>query len=521
MTSETPNIPYPLSTYKQGTAGSISGFDSVSIVNDPTLGETDSSAAAVTADIQQLVTEGIVSRLQQCVSLIESHITNYNNPHQDTFTSISLQSSSLGNTADIFNRIINGTVPLAPPVCCFTAELDVGTPFLGLTCNRNSPLTIINSQGQLETLEANQIRADYTFGNPTYPCWTDVTQLLSPPLMSNTNFSLKGVTSSSVLPSSLPVIDSTQMVYSDNGVGGVKQVIYTNTNQALSLNTDYTFSVLVYPFLSTGSLYLRVNDYIFYVDVVNPSIQYHINLSTDSDAATPLGTVALLSNGWMRISLSFVSTQSGITATIGYDQNRYSTEANVLQAIQNNQQGYQGVNGTNIFSLCYPQLTDVAGLAPIITSASSLAPTTLIYAGSPNAVALNAFIGKVKYRVYEALVSKGVFNIANFNNAFQITHNESETTYTLEGHLTPTVFNENIYSGLSTIGCISYSPNSVGWLTSNMDNKTTINDFVGNPSDSLPIISQITVGPCRGYVETCSHYAVSDDCNTLALLAQI
>ena len=33
--------------------------------------------------------------------------TNYNNPHQDTFNSISLQSSSLGNTADIFNRIIN------------------------------------------------------------------------------------------------------------------------------------------------------------------------------------------------------------------------------------------------------------------------------------------------------------------------------------------------------------------------------------------------------------------------------
>ena len=52
MTSDTPpTSPTPIQTYKQATAGSISGFNSVTLVNDPTFGESDSSAAAITQQI--------------------------------------------------------------------------------------------------------------------------------------------------------------------------------------------------------------------------------------------------------------------------------------------------------------------------------------------------------------------------------------------------------------------------------------------------------------------------------------
>lgn len=515
------NTPTPIETYKQGTAGSISGFDSVSIVNDPTLGETDSSASAITNDIQSLVSQGIPSHLHQCISLIQSHISNYDNPHKDTFTSISLQSDSLGNTAEIFNRIIDGTVPLAPPICGWTAELDVGTPFLGLTCNRNSDLAIINAQGMIETLEANTLRADYTFGNPTYPCWTDVTQYLSPPTMMNPLFTTQGVQSSSLTMPSLPMIDSSLVTYVDNGQASVKQVIYTNPNQGMSIGADYTFSILVYPFKTSGSIYLRFNDYVFYADINNPSWQYLLNLSSAKESTTPLGSVTVLSNGWWRICITVSTTESNITALVGYDQNSYQSAENVQSAIQNNQQGYQGISGTPVFALCYPQLTNVAGVAPIITNASTLAPTTLTYAGSPSAVALNSFMAKAKFIVYTSLVSNGVFNIINYDNAFQITHNQTQTTYTLQGHETPNVFNEDILNGGLTIGCVSYSPEKVGWLTSNMEDTTTVSDFVGNASSALPIINTLTMGPFRGYISAASHYAVSDDCNALALLAQV
>ena len=517
----TSNTPTPISTYKQGTAGSISGFDNVSIVNDPTLGETDSSASAITNDIQQLVDQGILSHIQQCIALIQSHISNYDNPHKDTFTSISLQSNSLGNTADIFNRIINGTVPLAPPICAFDAELDVPTPFLAVSCSRNSPLTIINAAGMVETLPANTLRADYSLDTPTYPCWTSVTQSLSPPTLSNTNFSSIGVQTSLLKVPSLPVIDPSVMIYVDTGTPSVKQVVYTNPNEGLSIGADYTYSILIYPFKQSGSIYLEFNDYVFYADIANPALQYNINLSSSSDSVSPVGTVNVLSNGWWRIGISVATTESNLTAIVGYDQNSYHSLQNAQAAIQNNQQSYQGIGGEPVFALCYPNLTNVSGLAPIITTASTLAPTTLTYAGSPNAVALNNFMSKTKFTTFSSLVSNGVYNIINYDDALQITHDKDSTTYTLQGHETPTVFSEAILNGGPTIGGVSYSPGVVKWLTSNMDSSTILKDFVGNPSSPLPVIETITMGPFRGYISSAAHYAVSDDCNALALLTQI
>ena len=522
MTSDTPpTSPTPIQTYKQATAGSISGFNSVTLVNDPTFGESDASAAAITQQIANLVSQGIPAHLKQCIALIQSHETDYNNPHKDTFSSISLESSSMGNTADIFNRIINGTVPLAPPVCSMSAKLDLPSPLLAVTCERDGPLTIVNAQGVLETLPANTLRADYSFGVPTYPCWTNVTQYLDPPNVStNQNFSLTGGTLGPATNSMvLPLLDSeTQTTFINNGSFSKKQITYTAPSSlTLTTGQEYCFNVFIYPFNTNGTFYLQANDYFFYVDLINLSTQFPFNSNTSG--TTPIGSVALLPSGWIRLGISFILDQEPLTINFGFDPNRYGSLAEVENNYQTNS-SYSGTSGTCIFGVCYPQLTDVSGLAPVITSASMLAPTTLTYPGNANASVLSNFIGKVKFISFTSLNSNAVYNVCNFNNAFQTTQSQNTTTYTLQGHLTPNVFTEDTVNGSSVVGSVSYNANVVSFLTSNMERKTTKDDFVGNPATPLPVIDTITMGPFRGYISECTHYAVDDDCNALALLVQ-
>ena len=522
MTADTPpTFTTPIETYQQATTGSISGFNSVTLVNDPTFGESDSSAAAITQQIANLVSEGIPSHLKQCIALIQSHETDYNNPHKDTFSSISLESSSMGNTAVIFNRIIKGTVPLAPPVCSMSAKLDLSSPLLGVTCERDSPLTIVNAQGVLETLPANTLRADYSFGSPTYPCWTNVTQYLDPPNVStNTNFSLTGGT---LGPAGngmvLPLLDSeSQTTLVNNGTFSKKQITYTSpSSMTLTTGQEYCFSVFIYPFNSNGTFYLRANDYFFYVDLINLNTQFPFNTTTNG--TIPIGSVTLLPSGWIRLGISFILKEEPLTVDFGFDPNRYGSLEDVKENYQANA-FYSGTNGVNIFGVCYPQLTNVSGLAPVITTASTLAPTTLTYAGNTNASSLSNFIGKVKFIPFTSLNSDAVYNVCNFNNAFQVTQSQDSTTYTLQGHLTPNVFTESTVNGSSVVGTVSYNANAVSFLTSNMQQKITKNDFVGNPATPLPVIETLTMGPFRGYISECAHYAVDDDCNALALLVQ-
>ena len=164
---------------------------------------------------------------------------------------------------------------------------------------------------------------------------------------------------------------------------------------------------------------------------------------------------------------------------------------------------------------------NIGGLTPVITSASTLAPTTLTYAGSPTAIPLSNFIGKIKFLPFGGLTSNVIYNVCNLDNAFQLTQNKDTTTYTLQGHEVPNIFKEPLVNGSMCIGCASYSSNQVSFITSNMENQTVLTDFVGNEASPLPTINTITMGPFPGYISECTHYSISDNCNVLSLLAQI
>ena len=517
--SNNTTIPAPLNTYKQASAGTISQFDSVTLVNDSTLGESDSSATAIQNVINSVVNEGIIPELKTCVELIQNHITNYHNPHKDTFASISAMSGSEGTISNIFNRIINGTVPQAPPTISMCASFDVTPPFLLVECQRDSELWYVDAQGHLDSVPANQIRTDYSFSKPMYPCWPAVTQQISDlDLYQNTNFLFTGgIVVKSYNNNIAPNLDSSQVTLQENSTLSKRSVSFVQTN-SLSVGKDNTFSIFVYPAYTSGTLYLIFNKNVYLVDIVNPLTQYTFSLDGSTD--NTVGLLTQLPNQWFRIGLTITPTSETATIEVGFVRNRYTTLEDAQEAFSNGITPYMGVKGTNTISFALPQITNIAGLAPVIKN-GSLASTTLTYPGLENPVALSYFMARTEFITFQSLSSNTVYNLIQMGEGYQITHNADTLTYYLEGHQQPITFTDSIDNGCVYSAAISSAPNSVSSLTSNWEKRQFITDFTANPSTSIPAISNFTMGPFRGGICNAEYYSVSDNCNALSLINQI
>ena len=73
---------------KQGTAGSISGFDSIELSSDPSLSETNQSIVVLIAALQNLVNQYTPEKMRMIERTILSHVRDYNNPHHDTIAHV-------------------------------------------------------------------------------------------------------------------------------------------------------------------------------------------------------------------------------------------------------------------------------------------------------------------------------------------------------------------------------------------------------------------------------------------------
>ena len=512
-------IPAPLSTYKQASVGTISQFESVTLVNDSTLGESDSSATAVQNVITNVVQDGIIPELKTCVELIQNHITNYNNPHKDTFSSISATSSTEGNISNIFNRIINGTVPQAPPTISLCASYDVVSPFLLVNCQRASELWYVDAQGHLNSLPENQIRADYSSGKPMYLCWPAVTQSITNlDLMENSDFEFSGgMITNSYNNNIAPNLDSTQVTLQENATFSKRSLSLSQQN-VLTVGKDNTFSIFVYPGYSSGSIFLIFNKNVYAIDIVNPTTQYTFSL--DGSTTDSVGLISQLPNQWWRVGLSISPETEDATIEVGFVKNRYATLEDAQHAFISGISPYMGVKGTNAISFAVPQLTNISGLAPVIKS-GSLSATTLTYPGLTDPVALSYFMGRAEFILYESLNSNTVYNVIQMGEGYQITHNDNSLTYYLEGHQQALTFTDSISNGCAYSASISYAPDSVSMLTSNWETRQFVTDFIANPATSLPAISNFTIGPFRGGICNAEYYSVSDNCNALSLINQI
>lgn len=496
----------PISTYRQATSGSISGFSSVTTVDDPTLAESNSSAATIAARIAQLVLQNIPLHVRTLLQEVRDHENDFDNPHRDTLSNI-----SGGDISGLFKQLVAGTAPKQAPVIAMRAGLDLESPFSSVTCNRASELIIVDEQGFLESISENTIKADWSTSTPIYPCWPAVNQLIDIiDIPSSTDFVTLGLAYTYTYNTGIvPDIFSTQITLTETDSPGQHAVTYYKDG-LLTVGKDYSFNIFIYPGDYTyGTLYLEFNDKHLFISVSDT------NSYMFSDGS--MGTVVTLPNGWLRVSLSIVAAETYASVVLGYDPNSYTTLADAEASVHNGAQDYAGTVGKNICSVVIPQLVDTAGLPPVIQS-GSLAATTLTYPGFQKALPLTALMLKTSATCYHALSDTTSYTVVSVPNVYAFTQGATSSTHTIEGHTTPTTFTGTISDGVPTASAISYDLTRVSYC-STQDSRQDITDFTNNPPTDLPKISSVTFGPFRGGITGFDQYAISDDAAALDLLA--
>lgn len=496
----------PVSTYRQATSGSISGFTSVTTVEDPTLAESNSSAATVAARIAQLVMQNIPLHVRTLLQEVRDHENDFDNPHKDTLANI-----SGGDISGLFKELMSGTAPKQAPVVAMRAGLDLESPFSSVTCSRASELIIVDEQGFLESISENTIKADWSTSTPVYPCWPAVNQLIDViDIPSSTDFVLLGLAYTYTYNTGVvPDVFSTQVTLAESSATGQHALTYYKDG-LLTIGHDYSFNIFVYPGdYDYGTLYLEFNDKHLFIDMSNPD-----NLMF-SDGS--IGSLVKLPNGWLRISLSITAAETYASVILGFDPNTYTTLTDAEASVHNGAQSYAGTDGKVICSVVIPQLVDIAGLPPVIQS-GSLAATTLTYPGFQKALPLTAFMAKIATTCYNALSDTTTYTIAAIPDVYTFTQNMNTSTHTIEGHTTPTTFTGTVLDGVPTTSAVSYDLSQVSYC-STQDSRQDVTDFTNNASTTLPKMSTVSFGPFRGGVTGFDQYAVSDDAAALDLLA--
>lgn len=496
----------PISTYRQATSGSISGFTSVSTVDDPTLAESNASAATIAARIARLVMQNIPLHVRTLLQEVRDHENDFDNPHKDTLSNV-----SGGDISGLFKQLMSGTAPKQAPVVALRAGLDLESPFSSVTCNRASELIIVDEQGFLESISENTIKADWSTSTPLYPCWPEVNQLIDIiDIPSNTDFTTLGLAYTYTYNTGIvPDIFSTQITLTETGSLDQHAVTYYKAD-LLTVGHDYSFNIFIYPGDYTyGTLYLGFNDKHMFINLADTG---DVLFSDGS-----IGTVVTLPNGWIRAGLSLTAEETYASVILGYDPNTYTTLTDAEASFSSGAQNYAGTVGKNICSVVIPQLVDIAGLPPVIQS-GNLAATTLTYPGFQKALPLTAFMVKAATTCYNAVSDTTSYTIATIPGVYTATQHTTTMTHTVGGHTVPTTFTGTVLDGVPTVSAVSYDLTQVSYC-STQDSRQDVTDFTNNTPTNLPKMSTMSFGPFRGGITGFDQYAVSDDAAALDLLA--
>lgn len=495
--------------------GSLVGFDTVDTPTDPTnLSESGWSRMQLVEFLLNLYDKIGPSGMRKLRQQILNHIHNYNNPHQDDLS---------GMADDIINRLLNnitsGTIPRTYPTYSLAPDLELGITLLGLAVSRASPIYVINRAGMLTLLDVNVLAVDWASGTATIPCWGAYNRLR--PNMNWSDTSESPVNTSAVQATGarydMPLAGGTYMTISETGV--VEEFGLTSTftrDQA----GPCTWSCFLRPGRRNGYAAVSIDQFSdapILVSLVDGTILG----KNYSDSMIVYGE--RIPGGWVRVGVHFVAAAQDYTVRVAHllTDDLLADDPNALTLGENSQVPFvipasattrQGIVGSVCFDACIFQITDTAGMAPVIPDGqSSVAATTITVSDAGGEFPTSEMMGDVGILTYgslaplsETVCTIGPITIENLGSSLKTTCNLNDKPYfsslpiTAE-QLTVAAFSQNAQqyrSKFSDKDCDTYN----GAFT------------IAEPFDTL------TIGPFSGAISEVVLYRLSDVSSDLEFL---
>ena len=520
---------------KQGTAGSISGFDSIELSSDPSLSETNQSIVVLIAALQNLVNQYTPEKMRMIERTILSHVRDYNNPHHDT-----LENVSGGDLSEIFAEFMPGTVPLFPPVVSYVAAMEMGNPYSSLQVSRSTEMNVIDEQGFLSYCGPNEAAIDWSMGYPVIPCYPQVNQyLLSMDIsaLANSSITLANTSMATNYNSGIiPQMYSTQTTFLATaitttspykGANVFGATLTLDTTSVSPIPTTGSFSIFIYPSVSTGAILISAG--------TGSNIAqgaFILSLDNKSLIANTGGTgyLNILPNGWYRVTIPWSPTKtSSITLNCQYVNAKLenTTDYISLGSGTATKQVATPNAGDALFTLACPNLTDCPAPAPFNASTTAMGATVLTYPGFDKAQAQSEGMFNLAYTL---------FADANYGTAQTLLSTDSGVTYkcgaqselltlTLPVQTTPITFTVSAVATSSsnttdanylTDMAFSISPNKVSFLTTDTVRQDVTS--IDSSYSGLPATKSISFGPFIGGIHAFSQFAIADDKKALEFL---
>lgn len=261
------------------------------------------------------------------------------------------------NDTTLFSEVLPGTPPSVLPTTAYDAQF--GIPF-GATTSRNTPISVLDRNGNLSIVPANTVAIDYSTGIGSFPLYGSRTNLIvpsDPRLQVSTN--ILGATSFTSPRGTLNVgPDGTPCLVLVESLN--LEIHGYETQITIDNAVEYTDTVFIYPFSNTGGITLYLNNY--------TNIAIMVDLSTyavtTSDPSV-IGYAQPFPNGWIRIGIQYII--SGLAAPI----TSILVIAKTPTAVLGQEALYPGT-GANLFGVFGLQHVAGCGMSPYIPTTTTV-----------------------------------------------------------------------------------------------------------------------------------------------------
>lgn len=497
-------------TLKMAATGSISGFSGITLPDGTQLTEENFSVSQLMAYLRAFDATYSPARIRGLEQVVASHIRDFNNPHQDN---ISMLTSDLAGT--LLRKYVPGTAPKDfPLVSVEAAFVDVGSVLVPMTFARDGELNVINRQGYLQYIGANQPCVDWQEGYPMLPCWGAKNQYFQElDIQDSTSFSALNTTmASGTFAGVVPVIMTDQVSLTENAVQS-NFGLNINFGTLLTNGSEYTLSLFVYPQKGYGSYVLQLGsgEYVVF-DIQSETIAL--------SSTTVNGYLCPLPNGWWRIGINFTYQNSDVASILSYSPKTYTASGSTFSA---SDMTYVGQLGTALMTVYGPQVTDGPGMAPL-TQTGNIQPTTISIPGFGAAINTTSGMLVLRYKNAAGLAAN-TETIASVTSDITVTEKSQSTTMGVSrsvsfgvGVTSPAqqvTLTPNSPDGLFS-AALSYSPQDIIALSDNTV-RTSVSGQ-GKNFQSLAAATTITIGSFNGGLNALELYAFPDDGQTLEFL---
>ncbi|CAM6000862.1 unnamed protein product [Sphagnum balticum] len=494
-------------------------------------------------------------------SIINAHIANHNNPHEDNENNVIIDVvaelytywQGLGNTgtvgqmtailfqddaraslvdilagtstalvdvqsasglisyhnedpnahAALMSLYFPGSSPTSSPV--FSMMSLIGLPDINVTTPRTAPTTYIGSNGILYTAAAGVIPVDYETGAPEFSCWTTRTNTItnSDPTV-NPNITYVGSTPGSDATILAPDRTSNFSVITEDsslGIHGFTLPVSVASGQ------EFVSSAFLFPKVSSGYFHISI--------VEEPTLSAWIDISTGNvvsiGSQNAFAYCRSLPTGWFRLGLQYLADVNG----------SLTLQVNYTPTIGNDV--YQGTHAET-FAFCNLMHAQGTGLSPFIytNGAPGTVDNSPIIIYAPNTV--NNDGGMFSLEFFEAPSVNGVSAklMQDMTGAIAINLNPAAIAAVLQ--LAPsgtassssftTVTPADYNTSDNRIFAMSYGPTTISLKT---------NDYprVNDAAQYNPLVGQINtlqIGPLDGYLSSLIIYPGTDTAQALEFL---